>query len=279
MITLNTAHRSFQSQRQLYGLYKCATVSITPNVAKPSIFDIYGKPKWEAWNNAGKTCEGSQEIAEQRYLALARQLGWSPSAQPPSTPKRNADTSANQQSQNDDDDIWDREDDKGKRAGGGGFSVSVSSVTAPPMADGEGVHALAVSGNVESLRDLLSKDASDINSVDEYVCLRDLTGSSLVRSHRPSQGYTPLHLAADRGHADIVRLLLDYRANVSAKVSSPRSSVCVVCAHHLTGRGRLHTIRSGNYCRASTYSDHLIRHKTASTFVTNRRRIRPRYHV
>ncbi|TFL06716.1 ankyrin repeat-containing domain protein [Pterulicium gracile] len=193
-----TLSLSNQQKLELYGLYKCATVSITPNVAKPSIFDIYGKPKWEAWNNAGKTCEGSQEIAEQRYLALARQLGWSPSAQPPSTPKRNADTSANQQSQNDDDDIWDREDDKGKRAGGGGFSVSVSSVTAPPMADGEGVHALAVSGNVESLRDLLSKDASDINSVDEY-------------------GYTPLHLAADRGHADIVRLLLDYRANVSAK--------------------------------------------------------------
>ena len=156
MITLDTAHRLFQFQRQLYGLYKCATVSTTPNVAKPSIFDIYGKPKWEAWNNAGKSCEGSQEIAEQRYLALARQLGWSPSEHP--VPAPNQDGDADQEPQ-DDDDIWDKADDKGKRAGGGGFAVSVSSVAAPQVAEGEGIHALALSGNVERLRDLLFKDA------------------------------------------------------------------------------------------------------------------------
>lgn len=192
-----TLSLSNQQKLELYGLYKCATVSITPNVAKPSIFDIYGKPKWEAWNNAGKTCGGSQEIAEQRYLALARQLGWSPSDQPAVPAPTNTDDNANQEPQ-DDDDIWDKEDDKGKRAGGGGFAVSVSSVAAPQVAEGEGIHALALSGNVQRLRELLSKDASDINSVDEY-------------------GYTPLHLAADRGHADIVSLLLEYRANVSAK--------------------------------------------------------------
>ncbi|KAK9472338.1 acyl-CoA-binding protein [Dipodascopsis tothii] len=54
----------------LYGLFKQATVgdNTTP---KPSVFDLKGKYKWNAWDKLkGK----SQEDAEKEYIELAESL-------------------------------------------------------------------------------------------------------------------------------------------------------------------------------------------------------------
>lgn len=54
----------------LYGLYKQATVGDN-TTAKPGVFDLKGKYKWQAW----KDLEGTtQEEAEQKYIAFATEL-------------------------------------------------------------------------------------------------------------------------------------------------------------------------------------------------------------
>lgn len=55
---------------KLYGLYKQATVGDN-TTAKPGIFDLKGKYKWQAWEDLKGT---SQEDAESQYIALADEL-------------------------------------------------------------------------------------------------------------------------------------------------------------------------------------------------------------
>lgn len=55
---------------KLYGLYKQSTTGDN-TTAKPGLFDLKGKYKWQSW----KDFEGiSQEEAEQQYIALADEL-------------------------------------------------------------------------------------------------------------------------------------------------------------------------------------------------------------
>ncbi|ODQ82095.1 hypothetical protein BABINDRAFT_6704 [Babjeviella inositovora NRRL Y-12698] len=54
----------------LYGLYKQATVGDN-ETAKPGMFDLKGKYKWESWNKLKGT---SQEDAEKQYIALVDEL-------------------------------------------------------------------------------------------------------------------------------------------------------------------------------------------------------------
>ncbi|KAJ6258582.1 Triakontatetraneuropeptide [Drechslerella dactyloides] len=54
---------------KLYALYKQATVGDV-NTARPGIFDMKGKYKWDAWESEkGK----SQEEAEVEYIALVEE--------------------------------------------------------------------------------------------------------------------------------------------------------------------------------------------------------------
>lgn len=55
---------------KLYGLYKQATVGDN-ETAKPGMFDLKGKYKWQAWLDLKGT---SQEEAEQQYIAFATEL-------------------------------------------------------------------------------------------------------------------------------------------------------------------------------------------------------------
>ncbi|KAI9274803.1 putative acyl-coA-binding protein [Phascolomyces articulosus] len=55
---------------KLYGLFKQATVGDN-NTAKPGVFDLKGKYKWQAWEDLkGK----SQEDAEKEYIAFVEEL-------------------------------------------------------------------------------------------------------------------------------------------------------------------------------------------------------------
>jgi len=44
--------------------------------------------------------------------------------------------------------------------------------------------------------------------------------SSMILNRGPLKGYTPLHLAADRGHLDVVKLLLSKGVDKSIKVNT-----------------------------------------------------------
>jgi hypothetical protein len=167
-----------------------------------------GRAKWDAWANAAKACEGSREVAERKYLEVATRLGWSPSvpSQPgPPSPSENNPSQVGQSRSNegakddDDDDIWDK-DPPGKGQDRGGFAVSVSSVATPAdeLGEGEGIHTFALSGDILRLRCILDSGDFNINALDDY-------------------GYAPLHLAADRGNLEIVKLLLEYHADPTIK--------------------------------------------------------------
>jgi len=171
---------------ELYGLFKLLTVAPSPNTARPSFFDISGRAKWDAWKLASETYEGRPSEAENRYLDIARDLGWKegePAAVTSETEERAA---------------------AAERGGGGpGMGVSVS-VMSPPQEDEEsaiGLHAYAMREDVAAMSAFLQAGAGeglDIDARDEY-------------------GYTPLHLAADRGNVATIELLLKHGADKTLK--------------------------------------------------------------
>ncbi|CDO73499.1 hypothetical protein BN946_scf185013.g134 [Trametes cinnabarina] len=184
---------------QLYAIYKCLTVSPTPNTAKPSIFDFTGKAKWDAWRSAGETYRGRLEDAEGRYLEIARSLGWTEGRavehQAISSP-----TTEGEGERGDMDDIWDTEAETARFKGEkGAMGHITSTLVVEPQQLASALSNLAIAGNAPTL--LVYLDAHpdvDVNARDE-------------------NGYTPLHLAADRGHAEIVRILLERGADKDMK--------------------------------------------------------------
>ncbi|KDR84884.1 hypothetical protein GALMADRAFT_298243 [Galerina marginata CBS 339.88] len=166
---------------ELYGLFKYLTSSKTPTTSRPSIFDMTGRAKWDAWTAAGKKYEGPED-AERRYLEIARSLGWTELAKMEVKVKPESSTDA-------DDSIWDN-DDTPRPAGGGGLGTAVSSMAAPPKITDNSIHGLALSSDISGLTMLLENTPeTDLNALDEF-------------------GYAPIHLACDRGNVDIVKFLL-----------------------------------------------------------------------
>ena len=55
---------------ELYGYFKQATVGDC-NTARPGMFDLKGKAKWDAWNAQKGT---SKEDAEKKYIDIAKGL-------------------------------------------------------------------------------------------------------------------------------------------------------------------------------------------------------------
>jgi len=133
-----------------------------------------GRAKWDAWAAAGKQYLDAQE-AEKRYLEIAQTLGWAGSAteiQVENVPSSSSTTS------------------NSGEGGGMGWYVSVLKPPPPSSTIDKSIHGLALSNDVSGLTTLLEQyPETDLDAVDEY-------------------GYTPLHLACDRGNIDVVKLLL-----------------------------------------------------------------------
>jgi acyl-CoA-binding protein len=144
----------------LYGLFKYVTVSTSPNTSRPFLFDISGRAKWDAWNDISKRfATDGIEAAEQRYMNIAKFLGWEKN-------KKATDEAGK----------TDEDATKVEKGGGGGMGVAVSAMKAPEF-NGEDIHSLAISGNVQKMARLLeSGDPQvDVNGRDEYVS--DMLGS------------------------------------------------------------------------------------------------------
>ncbi|THV07687.1 ankyrin [Dendrothele bispora CBS 962.96] len=166
---------------ELYGLFKWLTVHPAPDTSRPSIFDMTGRAKWDAWNTASQHYSNGAEV-EKRYLEIARELGWSPGA-----------------AVGDNDEDPDSDSNKGPNVGGGmGHSVSVMSMNPDQLPDNT-IHGLAITNDVANMKKLLLNNSQvDLNARDEF-------------------GYTCLHLAADRGNVEMVRLLVEHGVDLTAK--------------------------------------------------------------
>jgi len=178
---------------ELYGLFKYITSSKTPSNSRPSIFDMTGRAKWDAWAATGKQYRDPQE-AEKRYLEIAQTLGWTGSR------VQNVPSSSTGEGSWDDNDESDTPAEASSSSGGDGLGQSVSVMMPPsPSAIDKSIHGLALSNDVSGLITLLEqRPETELNAVDEF-------------------GYTPLHLACDRGNIDIVRLLLEKGADRNLK--------------------------------------------------------------
>jgi len=151
-----------------------------------------GRAKWDAWAAAGKQYQDAQE-AEKRYLEIAQTLGWAGSTteiQVENVPSSSFTGDSNT-----------TPDASNSGGGGGGMGLSVSVMMPPPPSSAidKSIHGLALSNDISGLTTLLEQcPETDLDAVDEY-------------------GYTPLHLACDRGNIDMVRLLLKKGADHRVK--------------------------------------------------------------
>ncbi|KIJ68550.1 hypothetical protein HYDPIDRAFT_179637 [Hydnomerulius pinastri MD-312] len=179
---------------ELYGLYKYLTTAPSPQSSRPSIFDMTGRAKWDAWNTAGKTYAGRGSDAEKRYLDIARELGWVSGTA--------AKTDITTQIPHGD--VWDEElgvsVSVSSSGGGGGMGTSVSAMAPPANNDqAETLHALAIQGDTGGVSQFLENHPLlDINERDEF-------------------GYTALHLACDRGFFPVVEVLIKKGADPMMK--------------------------------------------------------------
>lgn len=187
---------------EIYGLFKRVTVGPTPNGSKPGLFDMKGKAKWGAWENAGKHYQRPGD-AESKYIAIAKDLGWNelqPNSIPAPPPTRAKPSGEGEEEE----DIWDENPAPRQAGAGQGLGVGVSVVSrtdegATGSEGGSGIHSLILDGDATKLKEFIeSNPGLDPNVADEY-------------------GYTPLHLASDRGHLEMVKLLLAKGADKSIK--------------------------------------------------------------
>lgn len=80
-------------------------------------------------------------------------------------------------------------------------------------------HRLALEGDAKALETFLNEHLSlNLDQFDDYVSPSDGAMRRWI-DQQNSQGFTALHLACDRGHIDIVRILLERGANTTIKVS------------------------------------------------------------
>lgn len=150
-----------------------------------------GRAKWDAWDAAGKKYNAPGD-AESRYLEIARSLGWSESVEKERKPQT-------KEAEVDLEHLSDEEDDAAGQSPSAGLGQHVSKMERSEVATDKGLHGLVLSGDVPGLVSLLDAiPGSDLNSLDEY-------------------GYAPIHLACDRGHLEVVRLLLSRGANRDIK--------------------------------------------------------------
>jgi acyl-CoA-binding protein len=153
----------------LYGLFKFLTVARTPSSSRPSIFDLTGRAKWDAWNDISKRFSDSgPEEAEKRYLTIAGSLGWREGVAVAYEPDSDSTIKG-----------------RSKGASGGGMGVAVSKLTQSEddRDDRDSIHAVAISGDVSKLISLLKKNPkTDINERDDYVSSR-LLGQGMGGFH------------------------------------------------------------------------------------------------
>jgi acyl-CoA-binding protein len=162
---------------RFYGLYKHATEGPAHNRYTPGFFDFAAKKKWNAWQAVGHKLP--RVAAAQQYIDLLSAL----------RPDWHAASSSNK-----------------TRSGIGGPVFST-------LAHEEDVDVEEAQheGSSSSLPLIAAARSGDCEQV------RKLLEAGVDANQRDSEGCTPLHWAADRGHLNVVHLLLaDRKVDVDA---------------------------------------------------------------
>jgi hypothetical protein len=129
------------------------------------MFDISGRAKWDAWNSTAHTYGDRCVEVENRYLDIARNLGWVEGTA--SKPQQSLASEHGVK-----EGIWDKDD--GTASGGIGWGTAVSTLAAPTSDENGSVtiHGLALSNDAPGLASFLRKHPHvNINETDEFVCL------------------------------------------------------------------------------------------------------------
>lgn len=143
---------------QLYGLFKLLTVSPKPTSPRPGLFDFAGRAKWDSWNTIGGQYADRAPAAEQRYLAIAKELGWHERKPGQEESSQTPDAA-----------------EPGEKRGSGsaaGMGVHVSTVTFEEDQGREegSLHGLAISGDIQGVKNYIQKHPdTDLNAKDEHV--------------------------------------------------------------------------------------------------------------
>lgn len=149
---------------QLYALYKYITVGPKPPTSRPSIFDMTGRAKWDAWASLADKHEFTAAAqAEARYLELCKELGWVPNAAPIYI--------AQPEEEGEGDIDWDAPDGPtAGPAGAGGMAnaVSVLQQEQEEPLDLNTLHGVVLAGDLERLKAMEGGEI-DLNALDQYV--------------------------------------------------------------------------------------------------------------
>ncbi|WWC91352.1 uncharacterized protein L201_006295 [Kwoniella dendrophila CBS 6074] len=185
---------------ELYGLFKYINSSAGPIGGRPSIFSPAPRAKYDSWAfqyTKYSSQSSGQKSACRRYIEIAKQIGWTGNI-------REYEDEDIDLENLDDDPAEDQRQIQGKSGNDnpiGGVKVSVMSGEDGEQDALSTIHPLhqAVSDNdVSQVEKLIKQNMDDINLRDEF-------------------GYTPLHLAADRGYVKMTELLLRLGADKDAK--------------------------------------------------------------
>ena len=171
-----------------------------------------GRAKWDSWKSTGDKYKDDKHQAEMRYIEIAKDCGWDYN----SNPQRITETTANGEPTAEE--LLDG--DEQPHSSGGGMGLGVSTVSdEKAIVDVDTLHGFALAGESDKLLQFLEENPdADLDTVDEFV------SPSACRAHSEMliymKGYTPLHLASDRGNANIILLLLEKGADATLKVLS-----------------------------------------------------------
>ncbi|GAA5838260.1 hypothetical protein JCM5353_005764 [Sporobolomyces roseus] len=181
-ITKSNISTSTPTKLKLYSLYKIATTTSRPSTPRPGMLDFSGRAKWDAWDNLGKSQnyerQEGKERAELEYVQEAIALGYREAGveQSEEPPKRV---------------------EKNKEQAVSVSQIRDDFVDEAPLSK---LHELSIEGDYPALEAFLSSEEGKASQIDQ----------------RDSYGYSALHLATDRGHTEIVKLLLAHGANGTA---------------------------------------------------------------
>ncbi|KAM8950269.1 acyl-CoA-binding domain-containing protein 6 isoform 3-T3 [Lycaon pictus] len=179
----------------LYARYKQVKVG-NCNTPKPSFFDFEGKQKWEAWKALG---DSSPSQAMQEYIAVVKKLdpGWNPQTLWTQSPCKAFHTPPQI--------VYIKSPEKkGKEANTGFGGPVVSSLYHEEIIreEDKNIFDYCRENNIDHVTKVFRSKNVDVNMKDE-------------------EGRTLLHWACDRGHKELVTVLLRYKADINCQAQLP----------------------------------------------------------
>ncbi|XP_063200318.1 acyl-CoA-binding domain-containing protein 6 isoform X7 [Chroicocephalus ridibundus] len=200
----------------LYARYKQVKFG-TCNTPKPSFFDFEGKQKWEAWKALGDI---SPHQAMQEYIATVKKLD--PSWNPQTAEKRG----------------------KESKTAFGGPVVSSLYQEETIREEDKNIFDYCRENNIDYVTKAIRSKKVDVNVTDEEQrrgpwagCFRPARGMSFwglgdlgsIENLTLNCGRALLHWACDRGHKELVSVLLQHAADVN----SQRTNTAVVSIRYI----------------------------------------------